>query len=193
MTRLTLVLSCAATLALAAESPAQRAPSSGGFWYAVGIGEGWARVSCSICKAEHQPGLTAHLRLGGALSRHVVIAGEGAGWRRNTNGVHQTLAAVGAAAYWYPGRRRQPLYLKGGFGYVSHRADDGTDVITSTGFGPQMGIGYEAHVGPGLFLTPFFNVAYGTWFGGVKFNGAQAVNQATVTLVQFGIGLTGRP
>lgn len=76
---------------------------------------------------------------------------------------------------------------------MSHRADDGTDVITSTGFGPQLGIGYEARIGPGLFLTPFFNVAYGTWFGGVKFNGAQAVDQATVTLVQFGIGLTGRP
>jgi hypothetical protein len=186
-------LSCVLVLALAGELPAQGTPSRGGFWYAVGFGEGWARVSCPICKAEHQPGLTAHLRLGGAVSRHVVIAGEGAGWRRNTNGVHQTLGAVGAAAYWYPGRRRTPLYLKGGFGYVTHRADDGTDVITSTGFGPQLGIGYEAGISPGLFLTPFLNVAYGTWFGGVKFNGAQAVDQATVTLVQFGIGLTGRP
>ena len=168
-------------------------PAHGGFWYSVGLGAGWAWVSCSICKAQSQPGITAHVRLGGPLSRKVVIAGEGAGWHRSINGVHENLGALGAAVYWYPGRRRTALYLKGGFGYVTHRAEDGTDVITSTGIGPQLGLGYEAELSRGLSLTPFLNVAYGTWFGGVQFNGAQAVDQATVTLVQFGIGLTGRP
>ena|SRR5213593_1636773 len=193
MLRLSVVLACAAALTFVENVSAQRTPARGGFWYAVGLAEGWGRVSCSICRAQNQPGLSAHLRLGGAVSGHVVIAGEGAAWRRNDGGVHQTLASLGAAAYWYPGRRRTPFYLKGGLGFVTHRAEDGTDVLTSTGFGPQMGLGYEVAVSRGLFLAPFFNVAYGVWFGGVKFNGAQAIDQATVTLVQVGVGLTGRP
>lgn len=193
MLRPVVVLGCIAALAAARDATAQRTPTRRGVWYAVGIGEGWSRVSCNICKGQDQPGLSAHLRLGGALSRYVVIAGEGAAWRRTEAGVHQTLASVDAAAYWYPGRRTTRLYLKGGLGFVTHRAEDGTDVITSTGFGPNMGVGYEVPISRALFLAPFLNVAWGVWFGDVKFNGAQAVDPATVTLLQVGIGLTGRP
>ncbi len=193
MLRVAVLLGQVAALAFAHVASAQQAPARGGFWYAFGIGEGWAQVSCTICKGQQQPGLSAHLRLGGSLTRHVVIAGEGAAWQRNTDGVRQTLASLGAAAYWYPGRRRTPLYLKGGLGFVTHRAEDGTDAITSTGFGPQMGLGYEFAVGRRLFFAPFFNVGWGVWFGSVKFNGAQAINPATVTFAQLGLGLTGRP
>src|SRR2546428_11095784 len=38
-------------------------------------------------------------------------------------------------------RNRRPLYLKLGIGLVTHRADDGTDVITSSAIGPQFGVG----------------------------------------------------
>ena len=192
----TTVLGCAAALSCTASLGAQGTPGAGqraGFWYSVGIGEGWARVSCNICRADHQPGLSAHLRLGGGLRRGLLIAGEVAAWRRNINGVSQSLAGVGAAAYWYPGRRPGPFYLKGGIGYLTHHADDGTNAITSTGLGPQLGAGYELPVNRSMMLAPYFNVAYGSWFGGVKFNGAQAVDHATVTLVQVGVALAGRP
>lgn len=196
MRHVTGVLGCAAVMLSSARVVAAQGTPSGqraGFWYSVGVGEGWARVSCNICRADHQPGLSAHLRLGGGLSRTVLIAGEVAAWRRNVNGVRQSLASVGAAAYWYPGRRPGPFYLKGGIGYVTHHADDGTDAITSTGLGPQLGAGYELPVSRSMMLAPYFNVAYGSLFGGVKFNGAQAVDHATVTLIQVGVALAGRP
>ena len=50
---------------------------------------------------------------------------------------------------------------------------------------------YELRVGSNLFLAPFFNVAYGSVAGGVKFNGTRILDQATVTLVQIGVALTG--
>jgi hypothetical protein len=190
MPRLASMLTCVAMLGLAPALAAQRPQSRTGFWYAFGIGDGWARVSCQICKGAHQTGLSAYLRLGGGVSRSLLIGAEMAGWRKSADGVDQTLAGVSAAAYWYPSRR-SPLYLKGGVGYLTHRIEDGTDVITSTGFGPQMGMGYERRIGRNLFLAPYFNIAYGSIAGGVKFNGADAQDQATVTLVQLGVALTG--
>ena len=190
MTRLPVVLGCALAITLATELPAQRPQARSGFWYAFGLGTGWARVACQICRADHRPGVSAQLRLGGGLSRSVLIGAELAAWDRSANGVDETLAALSAAAYWYPARR-SPLYLKGGVGFSTHRAEDGTNVITSTGLGPQMGIGYELRVGSNLFLAPFFNVAYGSVAGGVKFNGTRILDQATVTLVQIGVALTG--
>lgn len=190
MPRLAALLGCAVALTLASELSAQRTPARAGFWYTVGLGTGWARVSCDICKADHRPGLSAHLRLGGGLSRSLLIGAEMAGWRARSNEVDQTLAALSAAAYWYPSRR-SPLYLKGGVGFLTHQAQDGTDVITSTGVGPQLGLGYELRVGRNVFLAPYFNAAYGSLAGGVKFNGAEILEQATVTLVQLGVALTG--
>lgn len=190
MTRLPVVLGCALALLVTSELPAQRLRTRSGFWYAFGLGPGWARVSCQICQADHRPGLSAYLRLGGGLKSNVLIGAELAAWNRNTGQVEQALVALSAAAYWYPSRRR-PLYLKGGIGFSTHRAEDGTDVITSTGLGPQLGIGYELPVGRNVFLAPFFNAAYGSLAGGVKFNGGQVTDQATVTLVQIGVALTG--
>src|SRR5438034_372783 len=132
MTRLPVVLGCALAITLATELPAQRPQARSGFWYAFGLGTGWARVACQICRADHRPGVSAQLRLGGGLSRSVLIGAELAAWDRSANGVDETLAALSAAAYWYPARR-SPLYLKGGLGFSTHRAEDGTNVITSTG------------------------------------------------------------
>lgn len=190
MTRRSVVLGCAIALLLTHGLQAQRPQARSGFWYAFGLGLGWARVSCQICQADHRPGLSAYLRLGGGVRSNVLIGAELAAWNRNTNQVEQALVALSAAAYWYPSRRR-PLYLKGGVGFSTHRAEDGTDVITSTGLGPQMGIGYELPVGRNVFLAPFFNATYGALAGGVKFNGGRVTDQATITLVQIGVALTG--
>ena len=193
MSHITSLLACVAALTLApglaAQRAAPRATPRTGFWYAFGAGTGWARVSCQICRADHRAGLAAYLRLGGGVSRHLLIGAEMAGWRKSDDRIDQTAAGVSAALYWYPARR-SPLYLKGGVGYVTHRIEDGADVITSTGIGPQLGLGYEFPISRNLFLAPNVNVAYGSIAGGVKFNGADAVDQATVTLVQLGIALT---
>src|SRR6266496_4776801 len=105
-----------------------------GFWYGFGLGPGWARVTCAICGGDRKGGVSAFAALGGGTSRSVRIGAELAAWRHRGGNVTQTLAAIGAAAYWFPNPRRR-LYLKGGVALVTHRLDDGTAVVTSTGVG----------------------------------------------------------
>ncbi|HEY7191054.1 MAG TPA: hypothetical protein VH436_31095 [Vicinamibacterales bacterium] len=168
----------------------QRRESSG-FWYSVGVAPGWTRVTCDICAGDRQGGLSAFLALGGSTSRAVRIGGELGAWRENDAGVTQTLLSVGAAAYWYPNARRR-FYLRGGAALVMHRANDGTDVVTSSGIGPQLGMGYEYPVSRHWRLAPFAHYSVGVFAGDVKFNGGQAAGSATVSFLQVGASLTRR-
>lgn len=180
-------------LALALAAPRQaaaqrRRDSGGGFWYSLSAGPGWARLTCTICAGSRRTGMSAALGLGGSTSRMLRIGGELAGWRESHEGVTQTLLSVGAAAYWYPSLRHR-LYLRGGAALLMHRASDGTDVVTSSGVGPQLGIGSEYRAGRSWLLAPFIHYSVGVFGGDVKFNGGQAANSATVSFLQVGATL----
>jgi len=181
-------------IALAGTSSAaaqRRAPgaSGGGLWYSVGVAPGWARVTCDICAGRRKTGLSAFLGVGGSTGRAVRIGAELAGWRERDGGVTQTLLSFGGAAYWYPNVQRG-LYLRGGATLVMHRVNDGTDVVTSSGIGPQLGVGYEYRVSRGWRLAPFAHYSVGVFGGDVKFNGGQATGSATVSFLQVGASLT---
>jgi len=180
------------SVALTAQYPAaaQRREASG-LWYTVGVAPAWARVTCDICAGRRKTGLSAFLGVGGSTSRAVRVGAELAAWRQRDGGVTQTLMLVGAAAYWYPNAGRQ-LYLRGGATLVMHRASDGTDVVTSSGIGPQLGIGYEYPVSRAWRLAPFAHYSMGVFGGDVKFNGGQAAGSATVSFFQVGAALTRR-
>ena len=166
---------------------AQRRASSG-FWYSVGVAPGWARITCQICAGKRRTGLSAVVGIGGSTSRAIRIGGELAAWRERDGGVTQTLMSIGAGAYWYPNTARR-LYLRGGVALVMHRTSDGTDVVTSSGIGPQMGVGYEYRVGRAWLLAPFVQYSVGVFGGDVKFNGGQAASGATVSFLQVGAAL----
>jgi len=99
--------------------------------------------------------------------------------------------SVGAAAYWYPNLQRR-FYLRGGAAIVMHRVNDGTDVVTSSGIGPLLGVGYEYLVSRAWRIAPFAHYAVGAVGGDVKFNGAEAAGSATVSFLQIGASLTRR-
>ncbi len=160
-------------------------------WYGFGLAPGWARVSCTICAANRPAGISAFAALGGSTSRVLRIAGELAAWHERNGAVKQTLMSVGAATYWYPNIRRR-FYLKGGVTYVTHRASDGTVVITSSGIGPQMGVGYQYPFGRDWLVGPFFHYSVGVVGGDVKYNGGQAASSARVSFLQVGLSLTRR-
>jgi outer membrane autotransporter protein len=73
-----------------------------------------------------------------------------------------------------------------------HRTNDGTDVVTSSGIGPQLGVGYEYPVSRGWRIAPFAHYSVGVFGGDVKFNGGQAAGSATVSFFQVGASLTRR-
>jgi len=166
---------------------AQRREASG-LWYSVGVAPGWARVTCYICAGRRKTALSAVIGVGGSAGRAVRIGAELAAWRQREGGVTQTVMSFGATAYWYPNAGRR-FYLRGGAALVTHRTNDGTDVITSSGIGPQMGVGYEYPVGQWR-LAPFAHYSVGVFGGGVKFNGGQAAGSATVSFLQVGASLT---
>jgi len=188
---LALSLATSAIAPVSAQAPrrAQAQPRrDSGFWYSISAGPGWARLTCSICAGSRRTGISAALGLGGSTSRMMRIGGEFAAWRESHEGVTQTLLSVGAAAYWYPSPR-QRLYLRGGAAFLMHRANDGTDVVTSSGIGPQLGIGSEYRAGRSWLIAPFIHYAVGVFGGDVKFNGGQAANSATVSFLQVGASL----
>jgi hypothetical protein len=193
MTRFGVLIGTLAALALGRDLAAQQQRQArDGFWFGAALGSGWARVSCQICQGTYRGGFSGALRLGSGVSRRVLIGAEVAAWwatiETGTDTVHQSLAAFGAAAYWYPSPRR-PLYLKLGIGLVTHRADDGTDVITSTAIGPQFGAGYEWPVSSHVLVSPFINVALGIVGGSLKFNGGTIQDSPGVSLAQLGLAL----
>src|SRR5262249_30945436 len=147
--------------------------ASAGFWYGVAVAPAWARLTCDICAGHRRTGLSATLSLGGTAGRGLRVGGELSGWREREGDVTQTLMSVGASAYWYP-NPRSGLYLRGGAAIVMHRAGDGTDVVTSSGIGPQLGIGCDYAVGGAWRLAPFAQLAIGAVGGDVKFNGGTA-------------------
>ncbi|SRR6266511_1043259 len=194
MTRPAVMLGLVAALALGRDVAAQQQRQArDGFWFGAALGRGWAHVSCQICQANNRGGLSATLRLGGAVSRAVLIGAEVTAWwatiEAGADTVYQSLAAFSAAAYWYPSPRR-PLYLKLGIGFHTHRADDGTDVITSTAIGPQFGVGYEWPLSTHLLVTPFINAALGVVGGSLKFNGGTIQDSPGVSLAQVGVGIS---
>jgi len=191
------VLLLAALLTSATGAMAQRRGASGGgsggtgFWYGVGVAPGWARVSCSLCASDCVTGVSAYIALGGRTSRALRIGGELAAWRERDAGVTQTLMSIRAAAYWYPNSRRR-LYLSGGAALNMQRASDGTEVVTSSGIGPLMGIGLEWPLGQSWLVGPFAHYSVGVFGGDVKFNGGEAASSATVSFFQLGMSLTRR-
>src|SRR5260370_13425951 len=112
MTRVLVLIGTLVALALGGDLAAQQRQARDGFWFGAGLGSGWARVSCQICQGNNRSGLSGTLRLGGGVSRKVLIGAEVAAWcatiETGTDTAHQSLAAFGAAAYCYP-RNRPPL------------------------------------------------------------------------------------
>ncbi|MGH7674831.1 MAG: outer membrane beta-barrel protein [Gemmatimonadales bacterium] len=173
---------------------AQRAqPTSNGFWFGATLGPGWVRVGCDICDADRGWGPSGALRLGGRVSRKVLIGAEATGWLGGEGSgaqeVNERLWGVSAAAYWYPNPRR-PLYWKGGIGLLSYRNEDDANTFTSSAVGVQLGAGWDLRVGRNWFLTPSLNLFIASLASELNVNGAEIQDSANLSLVQVALAVT---
>ncbi len=169
-------------------SSAQSAPRQG-IWFGAGLGFGFARARCDICVNDRDGGLSGHARLGGAINPSLLLGAEAAGWRKSQEGVELRSGALHAVGYWYPSPRGASWFLKGGFGIVGYRIDDGSgDRVTATSFGGQFGAGYDLGITRNVAFTPYFTFI-GSLFAKLQSGGNQLAN-VTLTLVQFGLGVT---
>lgn len=187
------VTAIAAALALLALGPARAAaqgppPVRDGQWLGVGLGGGLDQVACGVCSGDPKPGIAGQVRFGGTLSRRFLLGAEFDLWTRSDDGVRQFLASLGAVALIYPDPAGR-FHFKTGAGAVGFRAAEDGDELTALTFGLTGGLGYDYPVTETLSLTPFASLTLAP-FADLDFNGDLAVGDATLGLLQAGIGLT---
>ncbi|UCF20726.1 MAG: hypothetical protein JSU87_04770 [Gemmatimonadota bacterium] len=180
---------CTSLIASASGSAFAQGSSRQGLWWGVGFSYGWAHVACDICRSGRGGGMSVTGDIGGTVSPSLLMAGELNGWLTGAGEVDEYMGTVGAVAYWYP-RGGGPFYLKGGMSYVAYRNDDGENALTSSGFGPQVGAGYQVFVTSRMAIQPYFNLIVTLPLGNLTFNGDRQAEGISLGLLQLGLSAT---
>lgn len=190
-----------------APPPAVSAPKRHrmGLWGELGSGPGYVRVACSDCTdVIGASGETSYFRIGGSISRNVLIGFEVFGFSdktfgfgsSDTNTVAET-ATTAIVLLWYPGR--SGLFFKGGvgaaFGQFSIPADSSglpADTSTSTGGGVGLtfGLGWDWSISRKFAITANA-AAFITALGDVVLPGHQ-VDDVIATNYHVSIGFVFR-
>jgi hypothetical protein len=179
-----------AALARSLEAQSARRPNSRqGFWIGLGAGPGSVGVDCVGCGNDRTGGFSGYVRLGGTVSRKILLGGETNGWFHSEGGVRESLGFASLVLLWYPSTAGA-FFLKVGAGGMKYSADDGIDEITATAPSGSLGLGYEFRVGRMVSVAPFFNVLRSSSVS-TKVNGLTLpTSDITVNLAQFGVGVT---
>ena len=191
VSRLTFLFACVlALLAVGQDASAQEARTREGFWWGVGLSYGWAHVSCDICIADRKGNLSATVNLGGTISQSLLLGGELNGWMRGgEENVDEYMAAMSGVAYWYP-KASGSFYLKGGVAYMTYRISDDEESLTSSGFGPQIGVGYQFRITHHASIQPYLNAIVTFPTSDLDIDGNRQASDVSLSLIQFGLGLT---
>jgi hypothetical protein len=169
---------------------ARRINARHGLWFDVGFGGGSAGVECPSCGSDRISGASGYFRLGGTLSRHILVGAETNGWLHSEGGVDETIGFGSIVVLWYPSATGA-LYLKVGLGGMTYRADDGFDEFTATAPCASIGIGYEFRVCRIVSLVPFANSLVSSSVR-LRFDGVPIATDEdiSINLFQFGLGVT---
>jgi hypothetical protein len=168
----------------------RRANARQGFWVGFGLGSGSAGTNCPSCNTVRSSGLSGYARLGGTLSRSILLGVETNGWAHSEAGVDESIGFGSVVVLWYPSPTGA-LYLQVGLGGMSYRADDGVDQLTATAPSASIGVGYEMRVGRNMSLVPYVNSLASSpvrlHFDGVPVSTSEDIS---INLFQFGLGIT---
>lgn len=182
------LLACLSSSTQAQSSP--RANARQGFWVGFGLGSGSAGTNCTSCSSDRFTGLSGYARLGGTLSRSILLGFETNGWLHSEAGVDETIGFGSFVVLWYPSPTGA-LFLKVGIGGMSYRADNGVDRLTAAAPSASIGIGYEMRVGRNMSVVPYVNSLASSsvrlQFDGVPISTGEDIS---INLFQFGLGLT---
>jgi hypothetical protein len=181
----------AALLLLASPAFAQSAPRQG-FTVSFGLGAGSAGFSYEGSTSDRIAGPSGYLRLGGAITPGLVIAGESHGWMHSEGTVTSRVSYLLAVAQWYP-QVAGGFHLTGGLGMgmVNEKDTDpslGYD-LESVGVAGHVGLGYDLRMSRNFSLTPYLNFL-GMGGGEPKIDGAGLGGTLSANVVQFGLGFS---
>ena len=175
-----------------------------GLWGEFGGGPGYVRIACSGCTdVVGAAGATSYVRIGGVISRNVLIGFEvfsllddAFGFTPQDSGATAETGTAAIIILWYPGRHG--LYFKGGvgaaFGQFAIPVDSGgtgavvADTSTGGGMGLTFGIGWDIAISRKFAFTG--NAAtFVTALGDVVTNGRR-VDDMIASMYQISIGFT---
>jgi len=175
-----LVLGMLALLGSALPAQVQTGPQSrDGFWFGLGLGYG--ALCGDDCDRRSGSG-SGHFKLGGTVSRRVLVGFESNIWVKDEGGATLSQINGSGVLYFYP-YRNAGFHLKGGFGFaratvVFGLTGGGTLESTETGVGGVLGLGYDLRVGGNVSAVPFFNYLRGRY------------NSGSTSFFQLGLGVT---
>jgi len=176
---------------IAGRALAQHPQTREGFWIGFGFGHGSADLKSptldSLGATGREGGTTGFVKLGGTLSKSVLLGGEVNAWVKSESGVTFTVGNVSAAAYFYPAPQTG-FFVKGGVGYGSTRFSNSRPA-TASGFGFLAGVGYDVRVGGNISLTPVANFYFGS-DGDMTENGTKVISSLKHNVFDFGLGIT---
>lgn len=180
-----------ALLLVASPALAQNAPRQG-FTISFGLGAGSAAASYEGNTTDRMAGPSGYLRLGGAVTPSLVIAGETHGLTHKDGSLTSHFGYLMAVAQWYP-RASGNFHVSGGLGLGVIREDDSDPLfdyeLASVGGAAQVGLGYDVRMTRNFSLTPYVNLL-GIGGGKPTFNGVGQNSTLSANAVQFGLGFT---
>jgi hypothetical protein len=182
---LTLALVAVPAVGRAQEEAARPPVQHQGFWIGFGLGGG---TNFADYADGSRAGLGGYLRLGGTVSRKLLLGGEIIGWGRDRDGTTFSESGITAVALFFPAG--PGLFLKGGAGFAgwsaSASAGSSTTTQTAGGFAATLGAGYDLQIGGNLFLTPNVDFLYHT----MESEGSAFADISSGAVLLFTLGLT---
>jgi hypothetical protein len=130
-------------------------PSGGqdALWWSVGAGGGSVRLTCDICAADRDAGVTLHLGLGARARENLDIGLELGAWTRKDGNVRETARRIDLRAILRPWAE-SGFHVIGGLGWIGYSADElGYDsVALSAGAGWDFPLSGRWRIGNRLLL-----------------------------------------
>jgi hypothetical protein len=163
-----------------------------GYSLSLGLGGGSSAVSCAGCGTERTSGASGYLRIGKGFTPTLMMGLELNGWNKTENNVEGRVGMLSAIAQWYPSMTNG-FFLKGGAGLGRTTLDDKSTVpsnkLQSTGFGYQVGTGYDIGIARRWSITPYVNYL-ATAGAKLEMNGVSSSEKFDGNYFQYGLGLS---
>jgi hypothetical protein len=195
---MTVVALMASPLALQAQRASARAAAPvndrAGYSLSLGLGGGSsAYTQTGAPTTDRENGASGYLRVGKGFTPSMMLGLELNGWNKTENNLTGRAGMFSAIAQWYPSMTNG-FFAKGGLGLarttLEAKTATTTDKVESTGFGYQVGAGYDMSIARRWSITPYVNFL-GAPNAQAKRNGTDVPDtKMGANYVQYGLGLS---